>query len=68
MRFDFVILHVPGKTQHITDALSRAPMVDYTSGVEDIEQHVRAVDSAIPASNKWVDPYLLAQEEDATFT
>ena len=69
MRFDFVILHVPGKYLHIADALSRAPLrigVDYTSEVEDTELYVRAVVSTIPASSARVNSYRLAQEEDAT--
>ena len=55
MRFDFIIIHVPGKSLHIVDALSRAPlksMVDHTSDVEDIELYITAVVSAIPASSK----------------
>ena len=55
IRFDFIIIHVPGKSLHIADALSRAPlksMVDHTSDVEDIKLYIRAVVSAIPASSK----------------
>ena len=53
MRFDFVILHVPGKLLHAAGALSRAPLknsVDYLDQeqAEDTEFHVRAVVSAIP--------------------
>ena len=69
LRFDFVILHVPGKYLHIADALSRAPLrsgVDRTSEVEDIELYVRTVVSTIPASSTRVNSYRLAQEEDAT--
>ena len=52
MRFDFVILHVPGKYLHIADALSRAPLrsgVDHTSEVEDIEFYV-TTDVPVPKS------------------
>ena len=69
MRFNFVILHVPGKYLHIADALSRASLrsgVDHTSEVEDIELYVRTVVSTISASSTRVNPYCLAQEEDTS--
>ena len=69
MRFDFVILHVPGKYLHIADALFKAPLrsvIDHTSEVEDIELHIRVVVLTIPASSTRVNSYRLAQEEDAT--
>jgi len=69
MRFDFVILHVPGKYLHTADALSRAPLKNSVDQIdqeqtEDIEFHVRAVVSALPASSSRVEIYRVAQAED----
>ena len=69
MRFDYVILHVPGKCLHSTNTLSRAPLKSTAyhndqEQAEDIKFHVRAVVTAIPASSACVETYCLAQAED----
>jgi len=69
MRFDFVMLHVPGKHLHTADALSRAPLKNSVGQIDheqadDIEFHVRAVVSALPTSSSCVDIYRVAQAED----
>ena len=69
MRFNLVILHIPGKHLHTADALSRAPLknsVDHLDQElsEEIECHVRAVVSAIPASSLCVEIFKAAQAED----
>ena len=69
MRFDYVILHVSGKYLYTADVLSRAPLKNTVyhieqEQVENIEFHMRAVVTAIPASNARVETYCLAQAGD----
>ena len=64
-----MILHVSGKHLQTADALSRAPLqnsVDHLDRerAKDIELHVRAVVSAIPASSSHAETYRAAQAED----
>jgi len=60
MRFDYVIKHVPGKSLHTADALSRAPLKhtmdsDEQAQVEEIEFHVSEVISALPFPTAQMD-------------
>ena len=56
MRFDYVIKHVPGKSQHTADALSQVPF-EYTVDsdklmeIQEIEYHISIVVDTLPVSN-----------------
>ena len=70
MRFDYVIKHVPGKSLHTADALSRAPLKhtmdsDEQAQVEEIEFHVSEVISALPVSSTRLTAFSQAQAEDS---
>ena len=68
MRFQYRIVHVPGKTLYIADTLSRAPVI--TTSTEEVEKDtetfVQAVISSIPASKNYMhmDEYRKAQLQD----
>ena len=64
-RFDYNIVHVPGKLMYAADTLSRAPLVS----VEEIdstqdEETVKAQIDHLPASEKRLKEYSTAQAED----
>ena len=71
MRFDYSIVHVPGKLLYTADALSRAPQ---THSEEDlrcstcIEAHMAAILSQFPANEDRLDVYRKAQAEDPTLS
>ena len=56
MRFDYVIKHVPGKSLHTADTLSRAPL-EYTVDsdelmeIQEIECHISTVVDTMPVSS-----------------
>ena len=66
MRFQYRIVHVPGKTLYIANTLSRAPVsTTNTEEVEkDTEAFLQAVISSIPASKDYMDEYRKAQSQD----
>ncbi|KAG1671242.1 Transposon Ty3-I Gag-Pol polyprotein [Nymphon striatum] len=68
MRFSYEVQHVPGKSLHTADALSRAP-VDIQSDDEfnkecEVEAHVNMIMQALPASNARLDEIRIKQLED----
>ena len=69
MRFDYSIIHIPGKLLYAADTLSRAPQ---THSEEDLrhsavtEAHISAVVSQLPASEDRLDIYRNAQADDPT--
>ena len=56
MRFDYIIKHVPGKSLHTADALSRAPL-EYTVDsdelmeIQEIECHISTIVDTLPVSS-----------------
>ena len=70
MRFDYEIKHVPGKSLHTADALSRAPLKDTVNSdellqVEEVEFQVSSVISTLPVSNSKLTSFSQAQVEDS---
>ena len=71
MRFNYSIIHVPGKLLYTADALSRVPQ---THSEEDlrrsacIEAHMAAILSQFLANEDRLDVYFKAQAEDLTLS
>ena len=70
MRFDYEIKHVPGKSLHTADVLSRAPLKDTVNSdellqVEEVEFQVSSVISTLPVSNSKLTSFSQAQVEDS---
>ena len=67
MRFQYSILHVPGKTLYTADTLSRAPIKEIPdfSSSKSSQQFIQAVTAALPASHDRLDNYRTAQSEDS---
>ena len=69
MRFDYVIKHVPGKSLHTADALSRAPL-EYTVDsdelmeIQEIECHISTVVDTLPVSSTRLTAISQAQAND----
>ena len=69
MRFDYVIKHVPGKSLHTADALSRAPL-EYTVDsdelmeIQEIECHISTVVDTLPVSSTRLTAIIQAQAND----
>ena len=56
IRFDYIIKHVPGKSLHTADTLSRAPLKssvdsDELMEIQDVEFYISTVISTLPVSN-----------------
>ena len=72
MRFNPVIQHVPGKEQHISDALSRKPLphitVDDLELAEVVKAHVDAIHATWPASAARQCQISLETEKDDILT
>ena len=66
MRFDYSIVHVPGKLLYTADTLSRAarPILMRTSDAHLLLRHVAAIISQLPASRDRLDVYWKAQVLD----
>ena len=67
-RFQYEIMHVPGKLLYTADALSRAPIYSVSVGGEEkrMEAFVAAVISSLPASDGRLEEYRKEQRADAT--
>ena len=69
MRFDYVIKHVPGKSLHTADALSRAPL-EYTVDsdelmeIQEIECHIPIVVDTLPVSSTRLTAITQAQADN----
>ena len=69
MRFDNIMKHVPSKSLHTADALSRAPL-EYTVDsdklmeVQEIEYHISTVVDTLPVSSTRLTPITHAQAND----
>ena len=69
MRFDYIIKHVPGKSLHTADTLSRAPLkhpVDCNEQLEiqDVEYHIATVIATLPVSRTKLNTIAQAQATD----
>ena len=69
MRFDYVIKHVPGKSLHTADALSRAPLKYTTDSdelmeIQEIECHISIVVDTLPISSTILTAITQAQAND----
>ena len=68
-RFDYEVVHVPGKELYTADALSRAPSTPAQDArvveeVEEVQLFANAVTTALPASEDRLTAYRKAQQED----
>ena len=68
-KFDYVALHVPGKLLYTADALSRAPLPEFsdtdTTLQDQAECSVQTITiPSLPASRSTLDRYRRAQQED----
>ena len=70
MRFQFTIVHIPGKELVIADALSRSPLKHYCKTDEDLQAdcdaYVNLILNSLPATDKRLKQLQQAQEEDET--
>ena len=68
MRYDYKIVHVPGKDLYTADALSRAPLTSVTADDAFLQQEINIyanfVMSSLPASDQMLDYIRRHQEED----
>ena len=69
MRFDYVIKHVPGKSLHNADALSRAPLEHTVDSnelmeIQEIECHISTVVDTLPVSSTRLTAITQAQAND----
>ena len=69
MRFDYIIKHVPGKSLHTADTLSRAPLkhpVDCNEQLEiqDVEYHIATFIATLPISRTKLNTITQAQATD----
>ena len=67
-RFDYSIIHVPGKLMYTADTLSRAPLADCGNLTlqEIAETFIETSVKHLPASHARIDEYRKAQREDET--
>lgn len=68
MRFDYTIVHIPGKLLYTADTLSHAP-VRYTANTQTLqdmetEHLVRTIVSQLPATKDHLEEYWKAQHGD----
>ena len=67
-RFQYSIHHSPGKSLHLADALSRAPLLnpdeDINSLAEEVENFVQAVITTLPAHEDLLNEFRQAQKKD----
>ena len=65
-KFDYRVVHIPGKLLFTADTLSRAPVPE-TGGdslEEEVDRFVEGVSSSLPATPKRLGEYREAQEQD----
>ena len=69
-RYNYSIVHVPGKLLYAADALSRAPLQsaehDSPELQEEVEAFAEGITSTLPATNQRLEEYRAAQLQDAT--
>jgi len=64
MRFQYLIIHVPGKTPYMADTLSRPPVNTVThESSSDVERYIQSVISALPATEDYLEAYCRAQRQ-----
>ena len=71
MRFDYDVVHVPGKYLYTTDMLSRSPLQNSPdentlAQQQEVEYFIQAVSSHLPASETHLNTYRQGQADDAT--
>ena len=69
MRFDYIIKHVPGKSLHTADTLSRAPLKvtadsDELLEIQEVEFYISTVISTLPVSDTRLSTIAEAQAND----
>ena len=69
MRFDYIIIHVPGKLLHTTDTLSRAPLKlsadsDELMEIQEVEFYISTVISTLPVSDARLNVIAQTQAND----
>ena len=69
MRFDYIIKHVPDKSLHTTDTLSRAPLkhpadCNEQLEIQDVEYHIETVIATLPVSRTKLNTIAQAQATD----
>ena len=70
MRFQFTIVHIPGKELVIADTLSRSPLKQSSKTDEvlqaDFDLYVNLILNNLPATDKRLKQLLKAQQDDDT--
>ena len=71
MRFDYDVVHVPGKYLYTADMLSRSPLQNSPdentlAQQQEVEYFIQAVTSHLPASETRLNTYRQGQADDAT--
>ena len=70
MRFQFTIVHIPGKELVIADTLSRSPLKQSSKTDEvlqaDSDLYVNLILNNLPATDKRLKQLLKAQQDDDT--
>ena len=70
IRYNFSIIHVPGKALITVDALSRDPLLSDSTDSLDLQElaetFISAVVEALPASNSCLEQIAKAQSADPT--
>ena len=64
MRFNYTVIHVPGKLLYTTDTLSRAPVArpgkDYADFLVEVEGFIEGITTTLPASSNMLQRCCLA--------
>ena len=70
MRFQFTIVHIPGKELVIADTLSRSPLMQFSKTDKvlqaDSDLYVSLILNSLPATESRLKQLLKAQQEDDT--